>query len=128
MIGLCALCREMRDLCDSHYLPKSVYRIINKSHEPHDSSPVIVDVPGQAAFHSNRQLRKHLLCLDCEGRFSRHGENIVVPQCCHGEGKFALRDAMQAGTPTAGASSRDARKEAKALFHLLLERDCTLKS
>lgn len=101
MIGQCALCRtEDILLQDSHYMPKGVFRVVTRGHDPHDRAPVIIDVPGQSALRSNEQVRKNLLCAGCEGRFSKNGEDIVIPQCAQGEKQFGLLDAMKVGTPT----------------------------
>jgi hypothetical protein len=100
MIGQCALCRQNAELQDSHYMPKSLYRVISKGHDPADSAPILIDIPGQSALRTNLQFRKYLLCSACEGLFDRNGENVVIPQCAQGDGRFRLLDAMMSGTPT----------------------------
>jgi hypothetical protein len=106
MLGQCALCHCAGTLQNSHYMPKSVFRIVSNGHTPHDRAPVIMDVPDRSACRRNWQVRKHLLCPKCEGMFSQKGENVVIPQCSQGEERFALLDAMKAGTPTVVRNNR----------------------
>lgn len=100
MKGKCALCQSERELQYSHYMPKSIFRIISRGHEPHDNAPVMVDVPRQTSLFTNKQVQKHLLCLSCENMFSKNGENLVIPQCAHDKENFFLLNALKAGIPS----------------------------
>ena len=90
----CRLCGLDAVLCDSHYLPQSLYKIVAQSHQPHDSQPVLYDAENDSVLRSNRQPFAKLLCEECEGRFSRHGEDWICRQCYQGENEFRLRDKL----------------------------------
>jgi hypothetical protein len=84
----------VRLLAKSHFLPKAHYKIIR-------------DVPnGKSAFigsgesvHTTRQVKKHLLCDDCEDRFNARGENWVHANSLTAGGSFLIRDALQRANP-----------------------------
>ena len=103
---ICGLCRRDKNLRDSHYLPASLYEVVRKSSSPADPAPVIVDGDrGTAVFNSN-QVSKPFLCSDCEDKFSKNGERVVVGQCYRDESTFKLRDAMKASDPSTSSSGR----------------------
>ena len=90
-IGICALCRNVRELCDSHFLPKALYRLIraNGKRNPH---PVRVTSHGRR--QTALQARAYLLCAECEKRFDQNGESYVMKHCYRGRGVFRLRTAV----------------------------------
>lgn len=94
MEGVCKLCSLSLPLRESHYLPKSLYRVVAKSFEPSENAPVIIDSRSGFSFTSNEQAKQYLLCSACEGLFSKHGENVVVKECYRGEGSFKLLDKL----------------------------------
>ncbi len=100
MRGKCALCLNDSDLQKSHYMPKSIFRIVSKGRIPHENAPVLVDLPSKTALYTNKQPQLHLLCSNCENLFSENGENIVLPLCAHSDEKFSLLSTMKAGRPT----------------------------
>src|SRR5213595_2470047 len=51
-------------------------------------------------FSTSRQIREHLLCRECEQRFSRNGERWVLENGFRGQGKFRLQSVLQQSTPT----------------------------
>src|SRR6516225_4493728 len=63
-IGICELCKNKRELCDSHYLSKFAYKryVSNQA-----LGGRFADLKSQK--HHNKQLTDYLLCSDCEGRF-----------------------------------------------------------
>ena len=75
MIGTCALCLASAELMDSHLTPMWAYRRI-RDLDPNDP-PAPVQVSDGSAILSNKQTRKHLLCADCEQRFSRNEDYIA---------------------------------------------------
>jgi len=93
-LSSCRLCGLDAVLCDSHYLPQSLYKIVAQSHQPHESQPVLYDAGNASVLRSNFQPSAKLLCKECEGRFSRHGEDWICRQCYQGENKFRLRDKL----------------------------------
>jgi hypothetical protein len=91
--GTCSLCLKTRELRESHFLPKALYRLIlaRGNRNPH---PVRLTSKGreQTAF----QATHHLLCADCETRFDQNGENWVMKHCYRGRGVFRLRSILEA--------------------------------
>jgi hypothetical protein len=94
-VGTCGLCREQRDLRDSHLLPASVYKLLR---EPDCLNPNPVMVTRAHAGATSRQVTARLLCQDCEQRFSRNGERYVLAQCARRD-SFPLRDTLRRLTP-----------------------------
>lgn len=90
----CRLCGVNAVLCDSHYLPQSLYRIASRSYQPHDSALVLYDARNRAVLRSNYQSFAKLLCRDCELRFSSKAEDPIARQCFRGENKFSLKDRL----------------------------------
>ncbi len=100
MQATCALCLNDRELQKSHYMPSGSYRAVCVSHNPNDNAPVYIDLEQGTAFKSNKQAKKHLLCSECEGRFSELGESKVLRQIDRGENSFKLLDELTNGTPS----------------------------
>lgn len=109
MNELCKLCKSKRKLQKSHYIPKGVYKAIRRANSSSDHSLVQVNRLRQEIFSSDRQLRRCLLCKDCENKFSKNGETIAVGGCYKGEGQFKLRTQLDGLTP----SYVDRRSKAK---------------
>ncbi len=100
-IGVCSLCLRTRELRESHFLPKALYRLIlaRENRSPH---PVRLTSEGreQTAFQATHRL----LCAECEIRFDQNGENWVMRHCYRGQGVFRLR-AILAATDTLEANA-----------------------
>jgi hypothetical protein len=96
----CALCCENKDLQDSHFMPRGLYRIARDSSSLAGSSedPVIITTDG--SYRTSKQIKSYLLCKDCEQRFSRLGEDLIISECLHENGSFKLRDKLNALYPT----------------------------
>jgi hypothetical protein len=88
--GTCALCRKIRLLAESHFLPKAHYKILRD--EPNGKSSF---VGAQESIDTTRQVKKHLLCDECEGRFNARGENWVQAHSLTAHGTFFIRDALK---------------------------------
>lgn len=71
-IGTCKLCLQQKKLQRSHLIGKAIFRLCREENE----DPVVMTP--QIVFSSDRQFRAHLLCQDCEGRFSKHGEDYTM--------------------------------------------------
>ncbi len=99
-LGMCGLCLQQKELQDSHLLPASLYKQLRDRSAGSNDNPVVVT--NERAFTSSQQVSSHFLCADCELRFSANGENYVVAQCAKRDGKFNLRDLLQAAPPIDG--------------------------
>ena len=93
--GTCALCGTLGKLHDSHFLPKSVYRLLRRSSNG-NLSPVLMS--RRISIQSDYQMKQPLLCSACERRFSENGENYVVPLLNNGRG-FPLLDRLKLALP-----------------------------
>src|SRR2546426_1040661 len=92
----CALCLLVKDLQDSHLLPASLYK---KTRTPGATNPNPSLITKRGIVQTSRQMKDYLLCKDCEGLFSRNGEQYVMGQVAH-KGKFPLLDILRAVQPT----------------------------
>lgn len=91
----CRLCHCVRPLCDSHLFPRAMYRTFRDA-----SDPKHVVLTAHRVTRTTKQMHAYLLCDECEQRFSSHGERWILRNCLTASGKFALRDALRAGTPS----------------------------
>jgi hypothetical protein len=96
MLGNCALCRNTAPLQKSHYIPKGVIKLLTG---PNRDPPGVINAASGAAYPLGSHVVRFLLCASCENKFSRLGESQVIPQFAQPDGRFALRDAFQSGTP-----------------------------
>jgi hypothetical protein len=93
--GDCALCQVFGYLHESHFLPKSVYKLMRDSNNGNDN-PVLMSksLSSQRSF----QMTQPLLCSTCERRFSDGGESYVIPRL-HQRKKFSLLDRLKLAQP-----------------------------
>lgn len=97
MVGQCKLClRKGIVLKLSHYIPAAVYRTLRGAAAP-GKNPDPVFVTQGRSFQSSRQERAHLLCSDCELRFSKSGEDWFFRNTLRKDGKFKLLETLLAG-------------------------------
>lgn len=99
-IPTCRLCKQHRELCDSHLIPKSMYRLLARAAHPSltNRSPVLAGK--EKTLISSHQFKNYLLCVDCEGRFSKNGETWVMRNCFRAKQGFFLREQLQTIEPT----------------------------
>jgi len=97
-ISRCYLCKTIAPLCDSHLVPKAMYRLCMAKGEK-NPNPFIVTP--EIHVQKSVQWRDYLLCEPCENRFRVGGEDWILNHCCRSTtGKrFLLRDKIKAGTP-----------------------------
>ena len=93
--GMCALCGIFGTLHDSHFLPKSVYRLMRESTNG-NNSPVLIS--RKISIQTDYQMKQPLLCGACERRFSENGENYVVPLLKKRK-RFPLLDKLKLALP-----------------------------
>ena len=75
--GKCELCGTVRDLHDSHYLPKGGYKR-NRAGQLKNPNPVVIS--NGRAMQSSHQIRDYKFCAQCEKRFNDGGEAWVLSQ------------------------------------------------
>jgi len=98
VFGVCALCHNKRELQDSHFLPKALYRYV-RARTGAIRSPIVIGT--ESARNTDRQITKYLLCHECEQRFSRNGEAWAMKQIYRGIGSFRLLAALDRHSPVA---------------------------
>ncbi len=96
VIQACALCLHNKPLRKSHLIPQAVYGLLH-SDETANPNPVTLR-PGQS-IQSSKQLRRPLLCAECEQRFSTRGETTALRMCARQGDAFRLRDDLLETTP-----------------------------
>jgi hypothetical protein len=73
LMGTCKLCLQTKELCDSHFLPKGIYRRFRKQ----QSGDPIVMTP-KLIVSTSKQVHDYVLCAECEERFSAR-ERYILP-------------------------------------------------
>lgn len=117
MMGTCALCQNNADLQDSHLIPMWAYRRICDVDPAGPKAPVYI--AGGSAVLSNRQTKQHLLCADCEQRFSiseDHLAKITSPD--NGQIKL-FRNITRLDTPRKVLASLDHVEDADHLAYFV---------
>lgn len=109
--GICRLCLQERDLCESHYLSKGLYKALRGLHSK-NKSPLLVT--GKASFRTSRQMTAKLLCSECEQLLSAKGERYTIRVMSNRRG-FLLLETVQRLTPAVGRSEVAAYKCANTL-------------
>jgi hypothetical protein len=96
----CRLCRRTALLCDSHLLPKALYRVCRASAQQFSGMGVLA---GFDVFTTSNQCKDYVLCRECEQRLHENGEDWVLRNCCRsGSGTpFRLRDFIRQIDPVA---------------------------
>lgn len=84
--GICSLCWQHAELCDSHLIPKWAYRRLQRNVDGRGDPVRIKD--GKAILTST-QITQYLLCAECEQRFSSR-ENSVAQLTEVVDGKIRL--------------------------------------
>jgi len=95
--GICKLCLKDADLCDSHYVSKAVYALLRANGD----QPIMMTA--SFATLTDRQVKKPLLCLDCEQRFSKHGENYALSLVNRDDNIFKALELINAAEPRQSA-------------------------
>src|SRR4051812_5036031 len=97
MTDECDLCKQTRELQESHLLQRAAYKHIQDSTIGVKGIPVSI-MPRRALITS-KQARARFLCRGCEQRFRQKGEDYVSTQFVHRDGQFRLREHLQAASP-----------------------------
>ena len=97
VVGQCRLClRNGVELRDSHFLSKGIYKILRDA-TAKNPNPFLITP--STSVQTSEQLKRHLLCGDCEGRLSKYGERWVLGQCLHNNGTFPLASKLSRTSP-----------------------------
>lgn len=93
--GICKLCKLEKDLQDSHFIGRAVYR---KLMEPSIKNPQPVVITAKGIKQSPIQLRDDVFCFDCEQIFNSGGEAWMHGHIATTAG-FRLLDLFTGQTP-----------------------------
>ncbi len=93
LFGICPMCQSEKKLCNSHFMPRSLYGICT----PPGSEPVRISKT--AMYPTSKQTKDHLLCNDCEQKLSKNGEDWVLPLLPHVDTGFPLLDRVRKQAP-----------------------------
>ena len=77
--GKCKLCGEERLLCDSHYLPKGLYKTAGAGATGLKNPNPVMNINGVLKQISD-QYRGFVLCESCENLFTKQSESWVKQQ------------------------------------------------
>ena len=93
--GTCKLCRQYKELCDSHLIPAAMYKYLldRTQKNPH---PIVVG--RNITTTTSQQVTDYVLCADCEDLFNKNGENWMVRQVWNGQ-RFPLLDRLNVAHP-----------------------------
>lgn len=94
-MSLCKLCKQDRELRDSHFLPAAVYALLRT---PGDLNPNPVLITKNVSLTTSKQIKDYVLCAECEERFNKLGETWVLANMARPEG-FLMQDAVAATKP-----------------------------
>jgi hypothetical protein len=97
LIGVCMLCQQARELRESHFVPKALYRLLRAVGSLRKPDPVLLTAAGRQ--QTSFQATAYLLCADCEERFDRNGEEWVMRHCYRGRDRFRLRTLLEQSAP-----------------------------
>ena len=92
----CGLCRTVRELCDSHLIPRAIYKILRDPIEPNPNPHHVGDGKD---LQTSRQITDYLLCFECEQRLREVGEDWMTANCYRNEQTFRLRETLQEANP-----------------------------
>src|SRR5580658_309476 len=92
-IGKCRLCLLEKTLCESHLMPKGLYRFCRTV----DSEPVLIT--DKMMMPTSRQTKHYLLCEGCEALLNQNGEDWVLPTLATVEGSFPFYSLLQKHEP-----------------------------
>jgi hypothetical protein len=97
--GKCRLCGEVRLLCDSHYLPKGLYRTTGAGGSGLKNPNPVMNINGVLKQISD-QYRGFVFCQSCESLLNLRGETWVLANLpkTYG-GQFPLQDSLAPLTP-----------------------------
>jgi hypothetical protein len=93
--GICKLCLLEKDLQDSHFVGKAVYKRLR---EPSLRNPNPVTITSNEARQSSIQVRDYAFCFDCEQIFNQRGESFIHSQIATTAG-FPLLSLFAGQTP-----------------------------
>jgi hypothetical protein len=98
---ICGLCQNtVGVLRKTHLMPKALYKVIRNAYPDQGTDVKVYGIDNEKVTNINQQVWRHFLCPDCEQRFHKNGEDLVLRECWKREGGFVLLDKMKNAIPT----------------------------
>lgn len=94
----CALCHEIRLLCDSHLIAAGFSRHLQNPNRD-GKNPNPYKITWGQKVQTSRQFTRYLLCDECEQLLQSEGEDWVIEHCAQPDGTFPLRSTIEGTTP-----------------------------
>lgn len=89
----CGLCKNKKDIVESHLIPKAIYRIIfNESKRA--KNPILMK--GKNAVAISKQVKSYFLCECCEGILNKYGEDHVLRYTYRNKNNFKFQNILKA--------------------------------
>ena len=98
--GVCRLCRNHRELKDSHLLPKALYKLLTlmgKAVGSTNANPVVITP--KIAIQTSKQVSDYLLCDICEDLLNKCGEKWIIANCWRSADDFPIGAALDNFAP-----------------------------
>jgi hypothetical protein len=83
VLGKCRLCEKEKDLQDSHFFGKAIYKRLREPSLPDPRPIMFTDDLGK---QSGTQIKDYVFCFNCEQIFNQRGENFVHPLIATSQG------------------------------------------
>ena len=106
--GKCALCLQAANLQKSHLIPQGIHKTLQ---QPNNAIRNPILVTASTTVQTSDQVRDYLLCKSCELLFQQRGEDWVMKNGPHRNGRFQLRDALLRSPVKSTIPSGDVYKE-----------------
>jgi len=93
------MCKEAKELVDTHLMPSSLYKMMREE-DGGDPNPVVT-ARGAKSRQTSQQVSDYVLCSDCDGSLSSGGESYILPRLFKSDGSFPLQDTLKQMTAIA---------------------------
>ncbi len=91
-VGTCKYCLSERPLVESHLIPRALYGKCGVNGQ-------LIVLSSKEVKYSSVQLKKPLLCADCDNSLNRDGEHWALSQLAEKHGRFPLYELLCAVPP-----------------------------
>jgi len=96
ILGTCALCKEQRELLDSHLMAAAIYKHLR---EPTAANPNPAIMSKNVTRQTSWQVTGHVFCASCEHLLNVNGEDWVLENYYRNGKGFSLRQKIQEKSP-----------------------------
>lgn len=98
-MGICNLCLKEKQLVESHLIPRAIYENVKKFHDPDNRDIIIAESEKKQAFYTDKQIKQKALCKECEDRFNKGGENLILQEYLKSPNEFILLERLKSIKP-----------------------------